>query len=124
MNEKIKQIAEFDGWVYESEEWDMMYKLSDGFWCNDAEIYENIHPSDEDLETMYLSDLNALHQVIKKIRSEFQNNIEPIEDARNAYERLGNAIYDAFDSDSFTDLVEAVYYAIVYIKTYKNGTIN
>jgi len=90
MNEKTKEIAEFDGWA------------EDDMW---------VSPN-------YLTDLNALHQVIKKIRSEFHDKIEPKEDAVNAYKRLGDAIYNAFDSDSFTDLVDAVYDAIVYLKQY------
>lgn len=99
-NEKIKTIAEFDGWkpVHGNVE-------HCGKWI---QFTEHTPP--------YLTDLNALHLVIKKIRYEFRDKIEPKEDAVNAYKRLGDAIYDAFDSDSLVDLVNAVYDAIVYLK--------
>ena len=104
-NEKIKEIAEFDGWVKRDIEF-----------THGRELYENDHHT-QWLDSMpYLTDLNALHRVIKKIRYEFRDKIEPKEDAVNAYKRLGDSIYDAFDSDSLTDLVDAVYDAIVYLK--------
>ena len=98
MNEKIKEIAEFDGWKINCT---LAYS-------NKGVMHVSLLP--------YLTDLNALRRVIKNIRSEFRDKIEPKEDAVNAYKRLGDAIYDAFDSDSLVDLIDAVYDAIVYLK--------
>lgn len=99
-NEKIKTIAEFDGWEIDGS---LAYRGMGAVPTHSLN---------------YLTNLNALHLVIKKIRYEFRDKIEPKEDAVNAYKRLGDAIYDAFDSDSLVDLIDAVYDAIVYLKKY------
>jgi hypothetical protein len=67
----------------------------------------------------YLTDLNALHKVIKQIRSEFRENHPPLDNAVEMYKQLGNALYDAFDSDSYEDLFNAVYEGIVYLNSTK-----
>lgn len=89
MNEKIKEIAEFDGW------------------------HKHI-----ELDTPnYLTDLNALHRVALDVR----DNIRQIEMDDKPF-RLFHAILLAFRSrpinGQYTDLVDAVYDAIVYLKNH------
>lgn len=71
----------------------------------------------------YLTDLNALHSVVKQIRSEFRENHPPLDNAVEIYKQLGNAIYDAFDSDSYEDLFNAVYDAIVFLNENKQNKL-
>lgn len=67
----------------------------------------------------YLTNLNALHSVVKQIRSEFRENHPPLDNAVEIYKQLGNALYDAFDSDSYEDLFNAVYESIVFLNQSK-----
>ena len=56
-------IAKYDGWQWESEEWDAMYKVSEGFWYSDNSLYEDISLD----EAEYHSNWNWLIPVVKKV---------------------------------------------------------
>src|SRR3954469_17550181 len=59
-------VAVYDGWQWESEEWDMMYKISDGFWYSENELHEDASLD----EAVYHSDWNWLIPVVKKVQQE------------------------------------------------------
>lgn len=104
MNEKIKTIAEFDGWV-----------KRDIAFTHGRELYENEHHT-QWLDSMpYLTDLNALHRVALDV----MDRLYPVlvtEDAISAYCKVKDALLSRPVNGQYTDLIDAVYDAIVYLK--------
>lgn len=104
MNEKIKEIAEFDGWTFRNN-------------GDTAELFRNgefvmgCHGWKETPDFPihhYLTDLNALHRVALDV-------MDRVDSAAMRHD-----IMSAFRSrpinGQYTDLVDAVYDAIVYLK--------
>lgn len=60
-------IAKYDGWQWESEEWNMLYKISDGFWYSDK--YEDCILD----EAEYRSNWQWLMPVVKKLMEDLYN---------------------------------------------------
>lgn len=90
MNEKIKEIAIFDGYIVA------------GKWVQ--------------LDTPnYLTDLNALHRLALDV----MERLYPIlttEEAISAYCKVKDTLLSRPINGQYTDLVDAVYDAIVYLK--------
>jgi len=97
MNKKIKEIAEFDGWV-----------ISEYQPFSDTVLYAKDEEYDRLDRMPYLTNLNALHRValdlMEKVSSE------------NMIHRLHNAMLFRPINGQYTALVDAVYDAIVYLK--------
>lgn len=107
MNEKIKTIAEFDGWnVPDSYEWAICTKDTN------VQYLRNLP---------YLTDLNALHRVALDV----MDRLYPVlvtEDAISAYCKVKDALLSRPNTNGeYTDLVDAVYDAIVYLKKYQQN---
>ena len=95
-NEKIKEIAEFDGWVKRDIEF-----------THGRELYENDHHT-QWLDSMpYLTDLNSLHRVALDL----MEKIVGMEQLAIQSAMLCRPI-----NGQYTALVDAVYDAIVYLK--------
>lgn len=99
MNEKIKEIAEFDGWEPEHP----LMKYADG-----SSVIAPQPP--------YLTDLNALHRVALDVANKLSSE--------NMIIRLHNAMLYRPINGQYTDLVDAIYDAIVYLKKCENGKDN
>lgn len=99
MNEKIKEIAEFDGWVKRSTQ------SVDG-----AELYENKQYMKWLHRMPYLTDLNALHRVALDVMDRV---------AGVHYDLIQSALLSRPINGQYTDLVDAVYEAIVYLKKHE-----
>jgi hypothetical protein len=119
--EQTRVIAEYDGWELIGEpEYNPPFKC----YHKGIKVIPVINPQGEEYDDWttympYLIDLNALHKVIKQIRSEFRENHPPLDNAVEMYKQLGNALYDAFDSDNYEDLFNAVYEGIVFLNQNK-----
>lgn len=99
MNEKIKTIAEFDG-----------YHLSAT--TRRGELYSKGGDNCFLHNMPYLTDLNALHKVALDVMDRLQ--------AFNYYsDMIRNALTERPVNGQYTDLVDAVYEAIVYLKQHE-----
>lgn len=61
-----KIIALYDGWEWESEEWDGIYKIQDGYYYSMNELHENMTIE----ESEYHNNWNWLIPVVKKVKAE------------------------------------------------------
>lgn len=116
LEEKMKTIAEYDGWRLVN---DSPNKYPNGYYR-----LEDIWAGNWQIDNMeYLTSLDWLHGVIKKLRSDYKSKYWGIENSQKAeelYEKLGNSLYDAFDIDApFTNLIENVFEAIVFLNQQK-----
>lgn len=100
MNEKIKEIAEFDGWV-----------ISEYQPFSDTVLYAKDEEYDRLDRMPYLTNLNALHRVALDVMDRLQ--------AFNYYsDMIRNALTERPINGQYVSLVDAVYDAIVYLKNH------
>lgn len=125
MNEKIKEIAEFDGWLIIP---DGTYREchNQTIWFGHGGKFDCYHDITAASDMPYLTDLNALHRVALDVMDRLKANVDslffsrPIKRAESM--KLRGGIYLAILSrpinGQYTDLVDAVYDAIVYLKNH------
>jgi len=101
MNKKIKEIAEFDGWV-----------ISEYQPFSDTVLYAKDEEYDRLDRMPYLTNLNALHRVALDLMDKVSSE--------NMIHRLHNAMLFRPINGQYTDLVDAVYDAIVYLKKHNS----
>jgi len=99
MNEKIKEIAVFDGFKAPPK------GCANPVWHNKD---RNHVVRDEDMRSYYLTDLNSLHRVALDLMDKVSSE--------NMIHRLHNAMLFRPINGQYTALVDAVYDAIVYLK--------
>lgn len=110
MNEKIKTIAEFDGWKYDSGIWIKYYP--------DGTKSKYMTPP-------YLTDLNALHRVALDVMDAITELFNTPMDgdvfihASDLEYNIKRSCYTRPINGQYTDLVDAVYEAIVYLKQHE-----
>ena len=101
-NEKIKEIAEFDGWKFKGS----LAYIEDSA----GNIVKGSYEWRKDY-LPYLTDLNAMHRVALDVMDRLQ--------AFNYYsDMIRNALTERPINGQYTDLVDAVYDAIVYLKNF------
>lgn len=112
MNEKIKTIAEFDGWLIIPEG---TYREchNQTIWFGHGGKFDCYHDITAASDMPYLTDLNALHRVALDVMDRLSPHriVEiPLRTAIQA------ALLSRPINGQYTDLVDAVYDAIVYLK--------
>lgn len=110
---QVEVIAAYDGWKYESEEWDMMYKVSEGFYYHEDERFEDLDiGSLEDMQ--YHSSDNWIMPVARKVWRELENML--MEDMTNneLLDKIQDFEHAAFQSTA--ELCTEVYQAIIYLQ--------
>jgi len=106
MNEKIKEIAEFDGWLIIP---DGTYREchNQTIWFGHGGKFDCYHDITAASDMPHLTDLNALHRVALDVMDRV---------AGLQYDRIQEALLSRPINGQYTDLVDAVYDAIVYLK--------
>lgn len=115
MNEKIKEIAEFDGWLIIPEG---TYREchNQTIWFGHGGKFNCYHDITAASDMPYLTDLNALHRVALDVMQQLSLLLEST-NAGRLHAIIMCVMFNRPNSKGeYVSLVDAVYDAIVYLK--------